>query len=182
MPKKSDNSIDDLIESVQKEIDVKEAALKDGVCNYKYEQMTGPRKGNQIKEQGSSLVHEEMNNAFASLNVHLAILDDAFTPKGVSKKSIDDLSATDETELYSLTGFKVDENSNVVLIGSKQVTHGHIDFSTPKVNLAGAYIFRDELASAIEILKDEVYAYYNGKTAPKMEQAVMEFDEFKEVQ
>jgi hypothetical protein len=176
------NTISEDIDELPKEIEVKEAILKDGICNYKYEQLTGPRKGNQIKESGSNLVHEDMNKAFSALNVHFAIVDNAFAATGLTKKSIDDLTEMEETLPYTVTGFKVDENDNVVLIGSKEVPLGHEDFATPKINLGGSYVFRDELKEAIDQVQAEVYAYYNGKAAPKFEQAALDFDETQEMQ
>lgn len=58
------------------------AKIKEGICEYSYEINSGPCEGDQIKgRRGINMIHDDLANCFKELNVHLAILDDAFTGK-----------------------------------------------------------------------------------------------------
>ncbi len=152
------------------------AKIKDGVCEYSYEINSGPCEGDQVKgRKGINIVHEDLTTSFSELNVHLAILDDAFTEAG------DDLSLADmarATNSFTVTGFKVsgtEDNESFSLIGEKWVKHGSIALESPKISKASAYPFYSELQESMEAARNEVLAYMNGKSAPKYEQTEMEF-------
>ena len=107
------------------------AKIKEGICEYSYEIYSGPCEGDQIKgRRGINMIHDDLANCFKELNVHLAILDDAFTGKTLSE-----FENSDSEGLFSVYGFKVtgtEENEGYVLQGEKWVKHGNISLESPK--------------------------------------------------
>lgn len=173
----------DITEALNKETEkpkplvITAASIKEGLCNYSYEIKTGPGAGDKVARKGSSVVHDDLPDAFLRLKVHLAIVDDAFT--NIEEISIDELEADEEiTGRFFVTGFKVqgvDENEGIILIGEKYVRVGSIGLETPKISKS--YTFFEELKEAIENAKYEVELYMNGKNAPKFEQGSFGFSE-----
>lgn len=162
-----------------KPILIKDALINDDFCNYAYEIVSGVGTGDTVKRKGSAIIHEDMRTCLEKLNVHLAVIDDAFAYKGIEVKDIDKMHDHELTENFKVSGFKITgsaENESVVLIGSKWVsTGGSIGLETPKISLTGNYPFVDQLQEAVEAARNEVEQYMNGKMAPKFEQTEMEF-------
>lgn len=161
----------------QKDVEIKSATLKDALCNYSYELMTGATIGDTIGRKGNHIVHEHLEVAFSKLNVFLAHLDDAFTGND-NATTLETLENEIETESYSVCAFKitgVEENKSLIICGSKYVTAGVISFETPKIKLNGNYLYLSDLTTRLESVVDEVEAYMNGKTAPQAEQIHMDF-------
>lgn len=162
-----------------KPIQITSATIKDGMCNYGYEILSGPGKGDKIPtRKGSAVVHDDMSEAFRLLNVHLAIIDDAF--KYISKKSLtlDQLQDHEIAEGFGVTGIKIsgsDENEGIILIGYKDVTTGIISLESPKISATSGYAFYDELKEAIDKVIMEVEDYMNGKAAAKEEMPELPF-------
>lgn len=172
-----DKVIEDLKEA--KPILIKDASISDGFCNYSYEIVSGIGLGDTVKRKGSSVVHDDLINAINALNVHLAITDDAFKYKGIEVNSIDEVAEHEVRQNYHVTGIKISggaEDESVVLIGSKWVSYGSIGLETPKIKETGVYPFKQELFEALDLVREEVYEYMMGKTAPKFEQAEMTFE------
>lgn len=170
---------DALQEAVKKAIQITSASIKEELCNYGYEIMTGPCAGDKIpNRKGSSMVHEDMIEAFKKLNVHLAIIDDAFKYSGKELTSIDNLEDTDIAGLFAVTGFKItgsEENEGIILVGEKWVSHGSIALETPKMTSGSNYPFFTELKESVDHARAEVEEYMNGKSAPRFEQGEMDF-------
>ncbi len=171
--------VNEAIQAALKPVAITNAAIKEGLCNYGYEILTGAGKGDKIpNRKGSNLVHEDMNTAFSNLNVHLAVLDDAF--KFIKTvKTLDDMAAHDVTELFRVTGIKVqgsDENEGYILIGEKYVDMGSISLESPKITATSGYKHFDELKESIESVIYEVEQYMEGKAAPKLEQGSLYFE------
>ncbi|MGN6435979.1 MAG: hypothetical protein ACTHMM_05570 [Agriterribacter sp.] len=150
------------------------AKVKEGICNYGYEINSGPTEGDRVKDRkGVNMVHDDLTEAFSNLDVHLAILDDAFLGQNLTLKDMEK-----QTKSFRVYGFKVsgkDENEGFVLHGEKWVKYGSEDFDSPKITKASAYPFWKELCDAMETARSEVQGYMNGKSAPKMEQTSMDF-------
>lgn len=166
----------------EKPVLIRNAALKDGMCNYGYEINQGQLKGDVIpNRKGSNIVHKDMNEAFAALSVHLACIDDAFKYAGVNPETpLDELAQTELAGLFRATGIKLtgkEENDGYILFGEKSVTTGYIGLETPKINLGTGYPYFAELQEAVAKVVAEVEAYMNGKIAPKLEQGEFPFNE-----
>lgn len=181
----STDNIDELTqklgEIMTKPAIITNAIIKEEQCNYGYEIMTGPCKGDKVpNRKGSALVHEDMNNAFAEMDKHLAYIDDAFSFMKKAPGNIDELAKYDEIiGNFKVVGFKVngsDENEGFILIGDKYVNLGSIGLETPKISKSSGYQFFDELQETVENCRTEVEAYMNGKCTPKMEQGSLDFD------
>ena len=171
------DKLSNLADQVAKEVEIKSASLKDALCNYSYELLTGKTKGDVINRKGTHIVHEDLEISFEKFNVFLAHLDDAFTGNDNSTE-LSFLEEEPETENYSVSAFKisgVEENRSIVLCGSKQVTNGVISFDSPKVKLNGNYLYLVQLTECLEKTIKEVEYYMNGKSAPQPEQVHMDF-------
>lgn len=164
--------------SEDKDVEIKSASIKDALCNYSYELLTGKTAGDIINRKGNHIIHEDLENAFKNLHVFLAHLDDAFTGNDNST-DLDTLRQEPETDNYFVLGFKitgVEENKSVVLVGGKAVDNGAISFSAPKIKLEGNYLYLSQLQEALNKCLNQVEAYMLGKTAPQPEQTHMEFE------
>lgn len=163
----------------EKPIVITNAVIKEAQCNYGYEIRTGPCAGDKLPtRKGANMVHDDMITAFRSLNVHLAIIDDAFKYSGEQLESLDQYRNHDIVDIFSVTGFKVqgtDENEGYVIVGEKWVHHGSIALETPKITSSSNYEFYEELKEAVETAKTEVEQYMNGKQAPKDNQPELPF-------
>jgi hypothetical protein len=175
------DAVAELFSSQDKDVEIRGAAIKDALCDYTYELLKGPTKGDVLSHKGVHIIHDDLQGAFEKMNVFLADLDDAYTGHKDSS-TIEDLEEEIETENYSVTGFKisgVEENRSVILIGFKQVRAGSIKFETPKVKLDGNYNYLHQLKTRLYDLIEEVEKYRNGKAAPQDDpnQTHMSFEE-----
>lgn len=173
--------LEDLIAAQDKDVEIRGASIKDALCDYSYELLKGPTKGDVLGHKGVHIIHDDLQGAFERMNVFFADLDDAYTGFKDSA-TIEDLESESETDNYSVTGFKisgVEENKSVILIGFKQVRNGSIKFETPKVKLDGNYNYLHQLKVRLYKLIDEVEGYRNGKVAPSDDanQTHMSFEE-----
>jgi hypothetical protein len=160
-----------------KEVEIKSASLKDALCNYGYELLTGKTKGDVINRRGTHIIHEDLENAFDNFKVFAAHLDDAYTGNDNSTE-LSFLKEETETESYFVSGFKiagVEENKSISLGVTKFVVNGSFSYDTPKVKLNGSYLYLSQLLEAIENVVKEVEYYMNGKSAPQPEQVHMDF-------
>ena len=162
---------------VAKEVEIKSASLKDALCNYSYELLTGKTVGDVINRKGTHIVHEDLENSFDKFKVFAAHLDDAYTGND-NATELSFLEAEPETENYFVSGFKisgVEENRSVQLGVTKYVTQGVISYDTPKVKLNGNYLYLNQLTECLDYAIKEVEYYMNGKSAPQPEQVHMDF-------
>jgi hypothetical protein len=172
-------------ELVQKELEIKNAGIKDMQCSYGYELLTGKTKGDIIGRKGIHVVHDDLNNAFSNLDIFLAHIDDVFSSDDAvnNQTHLSTLEERDEVINYVVSAFKitgVEESKSVILSGTKTVAQGDITFSTPKIKLGGSYLYIEELELRLNSLIQEVEAYMDGKTAPQYEQSSMDFESFAE--
>jgi hypothetical protein len=166
-----------LADQVQKDVEIKSASLKDALCNYSYELLTGKTKGDGLSRNGKHIVHEDLEIAFDKFDVFLAHLDDAYTGND-NATELSFLEEEVETEKYFVNAFSisgVEENRALILSGYKEVTNGVIKFSAPKVKLNGAYLYLTQLTAILDNAIKEVEFYMNGKSAPQPEQLHMDF-------
>lgn len=162
---------------VAKEVEIKSASLKDTLCNYSYELLTGKTAGDTLNRKGTHIVHEDLENSFDKFKVFAAHLDDAYTGNDNSTE-LSFLENEPETENYFVSGFKiagVEENRSLILGVTKYVTNGVVSYDTPKVKLNGSYLYLTQLTEALDNAIKEVEFYMNGKSAPQPEQVHMDF-------
>jgi hypothetical protein len=163
------DKLNDRMTSPDKDVEIRGASIKDALCDYTYELLKGPTKGDVLSHKGVHIIHDDLQGAFEKMNVFFADLDDTYTGHK-NTSTIEDLEEEIETENYSVTGFKisgVEENKSVILVGYKQVRSGSIKFETPKVKLDGNYNYLHQLKTRLYDLIDEVEKYRNGKAAPQ---------------
>lgn len=162
----------------EKEIEIRNATLKDMCCNYGYELLIGKTKGDIINRKGMHVVHEDLENAFKGLDIFIAQIDGAFESWANNQTTLEKLEENETLEKYKVLAFKfsgVEENKSIVFTGEKEVSTGTISFSTPKIKLQSAYLYIAELTDRIEEALKEVELYMEGKTAPQYEQQAMDF-------
>lgn len=160
-----------------KEVEIKSASLKDALCSYSYELLTGKTKGDGLSRNGKHIVHEDLEIAFDKFDVFLAHLDDAYTGND-NATELETLREEPETEFYYVNSFSisgVEENRSLILSGYKEVSNGVIKFSAPKVKLNGNYLYLIQLTDILDNAIKEVELYMNGKSAPQPEQIHMDF-------
>lgn len=149
-----------------------EANIKDDFCNYFFEVTKGVGIGDKHKVDGRGIVEDDMRNAFAKFNVHLACIDDAFKYSQVEIDNIDQMHTHDLTGMFHVTGFKITggkENECIILSGNKYVSAGgRIELKSPKIPLdnLSSYKWYNELLTVTNTARDEVAAYKNGKYTP----------------
>jgi hypothetical protein len=162
---------------VAKEVEIKSASLKDALCNYSYELLTGKTAGDTLNRKGTHIVHKDLENSFDKFKVFAAHLDDAYTGNDNSTE-LSFLENEPETENYFVSGFKiagVEENRSLILGVTKYVTNGVVSYDTPKVKLNGSYLYLTQLTEVLDNAIKEVEFYMNGKSAPQPEQVHMDF-------
>jgi len=161
-----------------KEVEIKNASIKDMQCSYGYELLTGKTKGDTLNRGGVHVIHDDLQKSFSDLTVFLAHVDGAFSHWANNQTSLDELEAKEELEKYNVFGFKIsgsEENRSVVLFGSKETPYGAMTPTTPRLKLNGNYLYLDELESRLNVAVSEVEEYMDGKTAPQFEQETIEF-------
>ena len=154
----------------KKPITILSAKIADEICDYSYKSNVGPTAGDKISVDGSNIIHDDMKAAFAALNVHMAIMDDVFKHAGVQFETLQEVLNHEFTFLYRVNGIKIKNNGDadsVVLVGNKFVStsNGYISLETPKVLLEdlSGYVWHKELKEAVDLVRDEVEQYRNGK-------------------
>lgn len=182
--------LQELIDDGMMPFSITNASLKDEYCIYGYDILRGPGEGDKIpKRTGSNIVHEDLTKAFEVLNLHLAILDDAFTALKNKPKNLEEVAAHALTPNFSVNGIRVsgsEESFSIILIGEKKVHHGEINLESPKVNGNSKYAYWEELKTAVERVRMEVILYMHGKANPQYVNGSLDFpkeaddnDEFK---
>lgn len=153
-------------------IKIMSAREKGHKCNFSFEIIEGEGIGQVHGVKAPGLVKEDLLNAFSSLSVHLAALDDAF-----KNMEVTDISAMRNEEVtmgYTVSSFVLtgeEEDLKVVLKGMKYISSGkggRMALETPKIPLdeSSSYKWASQLRSAIEILRVEIELYKDGKYDP----------------
>lgn len=159
-----------VVEYPERDYVILNAKLKDGFCNYTYEVTKGIGAGDSHNVKGTNIFLDDMRFAFGQLNVHLAVIDEAFKNSGVEIDDINKFHAHELATRYYVDGIKIigsKENESIILSGSKYVSTagGRIDLVTPKIPLdtLSSYPFHVELKAAADAAREEVALYKEGK-------------------
>lgn len=156
---------------------INSAIIKDGLCNYEFEIISGVGAGDKHNVKGSGIIDDDMSSAFAIFNTHLAYIDDVFKHSGTDVNDIDQMHSHDFSFLYQVSGFKIrggKDNESIILIGSKSVScsGGRIEMASPRIPLdnLSSYQWYNELKQAADKARKEVELYKEGKyTAVEVE-------------
>jgi hypothetical protein len=149
---------------------IMEAHIVDGFCNYTYEIMRGTGSGRPHSVKGPQIVTDDMLNAFATFNVHMAAIDDAFKYSNIDIEDIDHMHGHELTSFFIVSGFKITggkDNESIQLLGNKYVSScgGRQQIKTGKIPLdnLSSYKWYNELKQASLIAREEVALYEEGK-------------------
>lgn len=89
-----------------KQIEIVSGTIKDDEkCNYAFEVKSGVGLGFIHDVKGKGIVMEDMKKAFARLNVHMAVIDDAFGHSKIDMDNIDNFHNHELVALYNVSGF-----------------------------------------------------------------------------
>lgn len=153
-----------------KDIEIISATLKDGHCNYSYNNLTGVRAGDSDSTEGSGLFFPDMQNAFNKFKAHLAVIDDVYSHSNIEIDDIDKFHNEELTNNYDVTQFKIkgsEGNFRVVLKGTKFVNSvmGRINIESPPIPLDSGSLYKwyNELKTAVDVACEEVELYRGGK-------------------
>jgi hypothetical protein len=155
--------------SQESKISITGAEIKDDFCHYSYEIISGKPTGFVHSVKGKGIIDDDMKNAFAKLNVHLAVIDDVYKHSDIQIGDIDSMHTDDLALLFNVTGFKIkggEENASIVLLGTKYLSAGaRMKLESPKIPIdsLSSYKWYNELKTASDKCREEVEAYHNGK-------------------
>lgn len=150
-------------------IEIKEALIKDDLCNYSYEIIDGIGVGDEHSVKGTGIVDKDMVTAFSVFNVHMAVIDDVFKHADIQFADIDKMHGDELATIFTCTGFKIKggkEDMSIILIGNKYVSAGgRIELKTPKIALDkfSSYKWAPDLKVAAWKACLEVLRYKDGK-------------------
>lgn len=162
------------LQPVQKTLSILSANIKDDFCNYSYRYLSGVEKDIPQQSKGIYIIKDELKDAFAKFNVHLAFIDDLFKNAGIDVRDIDMLHSHEFTYLMETSGIQIigdDEFEQIKLIGTKLVSGGHrIPIETYRIPLdnLSSYKWYNELKTAADVVRKEVERYKFGNyTVPE---------------
>jgi hypothetical protein len=174
------------------QIVIKKAGIRGSLfLSYEFEQTDVDVK-NTIKTSSDAPIHDDLRTAFRKLIPHFTLICEEVKDVKLVEKAIknydgylsDSESAVDQTFFkYRVQEFSIvekDGDEKVYIKGSKRLeTTKEIQFSTPGTSLIidDDYNFTSELKESIDLLKKEVLAYMQGKTAPKSQMDMFEDEE-----
>jgi len=178
LPKKGGkgNKLKDILLKDERSLTIKEATIVDGFCNYTVEIIKGTGIGDH-NIKGAGLIKDDLADAFADFNVHLAVIDEVFKHANIEIKDIDKMISHELTSLYRVTSFKIKggkDNESIILKGIKHVSSsgGFMEIVAPKIALdnLSSYHWYNELKAASDTARREVELYMNGKFTPVKEE------------
>jgi hypothetical protein len=152
---------------------IKKASIKDELCDYTYEVTDGIGIGDTHNVKGKGLIDPDLRNAFARLNVHLAVIDEVFKHSNIEIDDIDKFHTSELAALFEVTSFEIKgskENESIILKGNKHVSSagGRIEMDAPKIMLdnLSSYKWHNELKTEADNVRREVELYMKGKCTP----------------
>ncbi len=149
-------------------------------------QTTSEGRVTKIKASADSPIHEDLQEALQALVPHFVLITEMKKKQDVVKAI--DLKHLPEELLkkYKVTGVTIEDKKGDIsytILGYKILNTGKtVAFPTPKIRTSAsedeAYEFLTKLEEQIEVIKEEVLEYMDGKEASR-EQTAMDFgDDF----
>lgn len=159
-------------------VEIKSAQISDDFCNYSYEIIQGIGLSDTHTVKGSGIIDDDMREAFAVLNVHLAVIDDIFKHAQVEIVDVDKMHSHELATHFHVTGFSIKgdkENESIALIGNKYChsAGGRMEIKSPKIPMdnLSSYKWYNELKKAADDVRREIELYRNGKyTLPEKDE------------
>lgn len=159
---------------------IKKATIRGSLfLSYEFEQRDID-VNNTIKTSSDAPIHDDLRAAFRHLIPHFAFICEEITDVDLVESALErpesyledpEHSASDAFFKYRVSEFQIIEKDGVEKItisgGKRLQTTKEISFSTPSFIIDTDYKFHMQLSTAIEVLKEEVLAYMQGKQAPK---------------
>ncbi len=144
--------------------------IKDDLCDYTFDIKSGIGKGDSHSVKGKGLIDDDLKDAMAKFNVHLASIDDVFKHSDVDIENINKMHSHELATLYHVTGFQIkgsEENESIILIGTKSIgsSGDRMTLKTPRITLdkLSSYEWHKELKKAVDNARNEVELYKGGK-------------------
>ena len=167
------------------EFTIKNASIKRVMfLKYGYDHFVNNAKFTH-SSSGDAPIHEDLREAFQNLIPHFAFICEEIN-ESVCRQAINDIekgviqdSETDPLRKYNVSGFTLGKDSEGVTIsGSKSLESGKsVNINTPFTAWDDTdYPFISELMESVDLLKDEVYQYIEGKRAPIKHQTIDMFE------
>lgn len=173
---KSKKSIKDLLKP-SRSFTIVKAKLKDGICFYKYEVIDGTGIGDTHNVDGTGIAKDELLEAFAAFNIHMAVLDGLFKLSGQEVDDIDKQHGHEFAFLYRVDFFEVKTSKGyetITLKGTKylELAGGWMDFTMPPITLdnLSSYKWWNELKTAADTAREQVAKYKEGNYTPVKEE------------
>jgi hypothetical protein len=162
---------------------IKKAKIKDGCLIVELTEIIDTKDGtiyNDVVKTCGSVVHQDLQNAFDGLKLHLVKICDLRFADVIDRNEIGDFDMSLLNE-YTITGFSIgghDENEGVTIVGNKKLKSGKV------LNICAPFTkFWDEFApyeletflrKSVDNCIDEVGKYLTGKSA--VTQTEMDFN------
>ena len=166
------------------EIEITKVELSSGIfLKWSYTHSEDGRK-TKISASADALVHEDLADALQGLVPHFVLLTEMKKKPDVVK-DIDLKSLSEDlTSKYKVKGISIEDkkgDTHYKISGFKILNTGKtVSFESPTVKSQATeenkYEFLQELMDQVEIIKEEVLEYMNGKCAIR-EQTTMDFGE-----
>lgn len=159
-------------------IKIKKAKIKsDLFLSVEFTESLEGHKSKETKLTCDVPIHQDMKDAFAMLNKHLALLCDEISYKGKDLSNFNEENAA-KFKVQGFTLVDSGEYDGIMLSGSKEGKYGSINLNTPIQNYGNsAYEYMDDLSISSDACVYEVEQYlFNGKRAPDV-QGELEFNQ-----
>lgn len=164
---------EDLLNLNKRVFIINEAVVKDDICNYVYEVISGVGLGDKHNVTGTGIVDDSLQTAFGRFNVHLATIDEVFKHSGIDFEDIDTMHTHELTALFRVRSFKIKKSKgyeSISLKGEKYVSSagGWNSITSTEVALdkLSSYKWYDELKAVADQAREEVALYKEGKYTP----------------
>lgn len=154
-------------------IDFSKIELRSGIfLNYNYTMTEAGRK-TKIKANADAIVHDDLSQAIQALVPHYVLLTEMKKKPDVVKSIDLDQMPEDLLKKFKVKGVTIEDNKGDIsykISGYKILKNGRtVAFETPKISMnvseEDQYEFFDKLEQQIELIKEEVLEYMDGKEA-----------------
>jgi hypothetical protein len=138
------------------------------ICHYGYVEVMSNASRRTILVKCDDPVHDNLIDAFAKFNAHLAVICEEVEPRDV--RDIDTAEGDDKLAQFTVNEvitMGTIESGTVVLKGVKMLsTLEQVILQTPKIKSNDDYSFINELLAAVQNLQEKVTAYHYGEVRP----------------
>lgn len=150
-----------------------------------YEEQKGS-VNTKVKASSDAIIHEDLSNAMQALVPHFVLLTEMRRKNPELVKAMDLGDIPEEIlKKYKVKGLSIDENkgdTKYKISGCKILGNGKVvNFDTPGTTRGSddnEYEFFDKLEQQIEVIKEEVLEFMNGKHGVSNQTSMFDEDEF----